>query len=360
MGNRAPPNGAFHPYNPGQIEWAVMAKGKRLVSTKPPKVFLSYSHGDRQWADRLLIHLRAIADKVEVWSDSQISVGASWEDEITKAISTADVAILLVSAEYLASTFIVSRELPTLLESAEQGRTLILPVMLSPAFLDPASPLLNFQFVNDPSRPLSDLKRSEQDKVFVEVARAIQGKLPQLTRAREGSRQPADPAAQLAPLVDDIAARVVQLLASEQKVSSPEGSTPAPASKPAPESKLVFVVMSFSGDMEPIFDGIAAAAASVGLEAKRVKDVSGDYRITDKIMEMILSSRLVVVDLSHERPNVYFELGYARASGKTVITIARRNTEIHFDVKDWTYIPYIDSRTLERDLRERLKNELQR
>jgi hypothetical protein len=77
-------------------------------------------------------------------------------------------------------------------------------------------------------------------------------------------------------------------------------------------------------------------------------------------MEMILSSRLVVVDLSHERPNVYFELGYARASGKTVITIARRKTKIHFDVKDWTYIPYIDSRTLERDLSERLKNELQR
>ena len=75
---------------------------------------------------------------------------------------------------------------------------------------------------------------------------------------------------------------------------------------------------------------------------------------------MILSSRLVVVDLTHERPNVYFELGYARASGKTVITIARRETQIHFDVKDWTYIPYIDSRTLERDLRERLTNELQR
>jgi hypothetical protein len=98
----------------------------------------------------------------------------------------------------------------------------------------------------------------------------------------------------------------------------------------------------------------------VGLEAKRVKDVLGDYRITDKIMEMILTSRFVVVDLSHERPNVYFELGYARASGKTVITIARRGTEIHFDVKDWTYIPYDDSRTLERDLRERLSNELRR
>ena len=54
---------------------------------------------------------------------------------------------------------------------------------------------------------------------------------------------------------------------------------------------------------------------------------------------MILSSRLVVADLTHERPNAYFELGYARGLGKTVITIARRDSNIHFDVKDWTYIP---------------------
>jgi nucleoside 2-deoxyribosyltransferase len=75
---------------------------------------------------------------------------------------------------------------------------------------------------------------------------------------------------------------------------------------------------------------------------------------------MILTSRFIVADLTHERPNVYFELGYARGAGKSVITIARQNAEIHFDVKDWTYIPYIDSRTLERDLKDRLMNELQR
>jgi hypothetical protein len=305
-------------------------------------------------------HLRAIADNVEVWSDAEIKIGASWHDEIARAISTADVAILLVSADYLASDFIASQELPTLLESSSHRRTLILPVMISPAFLDPASPLSRFQFVNNPDRPLSALKPNEQDQVFMEVARVIQQRLPKLTRPGGPGKQPADPAAQLAPLVDEIAARVVQLLASDQKMKPRDPGRPASSSTPSSESNLVFVVMSFSDDMEPIFEGIAAAAASVGLEARRVKDVSGDYRITDKIMEMILSSRLVIVDLTHERPNVYFELGYARASGKTVITIARRETQIHFDVKDWTYIPYIDSRTLERDLRERLTNELQR
>jgi len=328
------------------------------VSKTQPKVFLSYSHRDRRWVDRLLTHLRAIAYNVQVWSDADIKVGESWSNEIARAITSADVAVLLISADYLASDFIVNQELPVLLESASQGRTLILPVMVSPVLVT-HTPLVKFQFVNNPDHPLSALKPYEQDQVFMEVAHAIQQEFPKLASSKKPGKQSSAPATQLAPLVDKIAARVVQLLGSDQNLP-PRGPGKPTALAPSPDSKLVFAVMAFSDDMEPVFEGIAAAAASVGLEAKRVKDVSGDYRITDKIMEMILTARFVVVDLTHERPNVYFELGYARASGKTVITIARRDTQIHFDVKDWTYIPYIDSRTLERDLRERLMNELRR
>lgn len=59
-------------------------------------------------------------------------------------------------------------------------------------------------------------------------------------------------------------------------------------------------------------------------------------------------------------PTCIFELGYARGLGKTVITIAREGTTVHFDVKDWTYIPYVDSRILERDLKKRFEFELVR
>src|SRR5215472_8908980 len=68
--------------------------------------------------------------------------------------------------------------------------------------------------------------------------------------------------------------------------------------------------------------------------AERVKDVQGDYRITETILAMIRQARFVVADLTHERPNVYFELGYARGLGKTVITLLRAGTIAHFDVRD--------------------------
>lgn len=52
----------------------------------------------------------------------------------------------------------------------------------------------------------------------------------------------------------------------------------------------------------------------------------GDYRITDRILASIQRAGLVVVDLTQDRPNVYFELGYARGLGKTVVTIMREGT----------------------------------
>ena len=152
-------------------------------------------------------------------------------------------------------------------------------------------------------------------------------------------------------LAADIAARVIQQLLGHPLQCPADGQAPV-------DDNLVFVISPFTPDMEPVYLAIAAASATVGLHAERVKDVRGDYRITDLILAMIQRARLVVADLTHERPNVYFELGYARGLGKTVITIQRADTTAHFDVRDWTCLEYIDSRPLESDLLERLKFEL--
>jgi hypothetical protein len=64
----------------------------------------------------------------------------------------------------------------------------------------------------------STLKPSEREQVFAEIARVIQQKLPRLARRETPGKQPSDPATQLAPLVDEIAARVVQLLGSDRKL----------------------------------------------------------------------------------------------------------------------------------------------
>lgn len=152
-------------------------------------------------------------------------------------------------------------------------------------------------------------------------------------------------------LADQVTARVLAILDAR--------GHDAAAGPPVADDALVFVICSFAPEMEPVYTAIAAAAQSVGLHAERVKDVRGDYRITETILAMIRRARLVVADLTFERPNVYFELGYARGLGKTIITLLRTGTTAHFDVRDWAYLEYFDSRPLESDLRERLSYELQ-
>jgi hypothetical protein len=153
-------------------------------------------------------------------------------------------------------------------------------------------------------------------------------------------------------LADDVASRVIQMLSNATLDTS--------AVLESTDDGLVFLVCPFRPDMEPTYLAVAAAARAVGLRAERVKDVQGDYKITEKVLSMIRQARFVVADLTNERPNVYFELGYARGLGKTVITILRSGTTPHFDVRDWTYLEYSDSRPLERDLLERFQFELQR
>jgi len=123
-------------------------------------------------------------------------------------------------------------------------------------------------------------------------------------------------------------------------------------------AEKVFVIASFRDTMEPVFAAIESAARKVGLLAERTKDIPGDYKITDKIVEKIKSARFLVADLTLERPNVYFELGYARGLRKTVVTIAKKGAAVHFDVRDWNIIEYTDPRQLEEQLLRSFQSEL--
>lgn len=323
----------------------------KAKSVKKKTIYVTYSHSDRRWLEELLTHLAPLKATADVWSDTRIDAGSDWRAQITKAIATADVVILLVSAHFLASDFLTEVELPSILSAAQKRGTLVLPILISPCLWED-TPLNEFQFLNPPDKPLSSLSLVARDKAYVDIVRRLGSILSATVPVKPGLVASMDFAEEIARKVFD---RVKAELADFAQVKT--------SGRPEPQeeaSTLVFVICPFSPDMDPIFEGIREAAKAVGLEAKRVKDVVGDYQITTQLMSMIAQARLIVADLSHERPNVYFELGYARGLGKTVVTCAREETTIHFDVKDWAYIPYNDSRVLERALLDRFRFELEK
>jgi hypothetical protein len=98
--------------------------------------------------------------------------------EIEQALAAAKVAVLLVSADFLASEFITTNELPSFLAAAKAEGTLILPVIVSPCFFLHTKELQQFQAVNSPNRPLLRMKKAEQEEVFLRVAERIFKTIP--------------------------------------------------------------------------------------------------------------------------------------------------------------------------------------
>lgn len=139
------------------------------------QIFISYSHRDKIWLDELHTHLIPCLKQVpiEVWDDTKIKTGELWKDEISKALNSARIAILLVSPAFLASEFISNNELPHLLEAAEQGGLTIFWVPVRPSVYH-GTAIQKYQAVISPDRPLSKMKPSERDEKLVGICKQLQ------------------------------------------------------------------------------------------------------------------------------------------------------------------------------------------
>lgn len=128
------------------------------------------------------------------------------------------------------------------------------------------------------------------------------------------------------------------------------------------EEDYVFVLMSFEKDprLDDAYDAIVRGVTRWNPNAtvERVDQIEEDFKITDKVLECIDKATLIIADLTGERPNVYYEVGYARAKKKLLIHTAIDGTKLHFDVKDYNTIFWDSGRTLEKDLARRLRSML--
>lgn len=140
-------------------------------SNNRKKIFICYSHADYRHLERLQIHLADyVREKlIDVWDDTKIAPGAKWHEEMKNAIETTNIAVLLVSADFLASQFIAENELPPLLTAAQ---AIILPVIVSPCSYK-FSELSQFQAVNSSSKTLTKMNRHEREELWNRVANII-------------------------------------------------------------------------------------------------------------------------------------------------------------------------------------------
>jgi internalin A len=96
------------------------------------RLFFSYSHKDEGLRDELETHLKLLQrlGKLETWSDRRITAGQEWAGQIDDNLERADLILLLVSADFVASDYCYEKEMGRALERHQAGATRVVPVII--------------------------------------------------------------------------------------------------------------------------------------------------------------------------------------------------------------------------------------
>jgi hypothetical protein len=121
-------------------------------------------------------------------------------------------------------------------------------------------------------------------------------------------------------------------------------------------SNLVMVVMSFSDDpeLEDAYESYKEVCKGFKYDCRRIDDESNVPRILPEILAQIAGCALVIVDLSDEKANVYYELGYADGLKKPMLVTAKKGTKLPFDVKDIPVIFWENQKGLKEQLHKKI------
>lgn len=154
---------------------------QRAVSApKAAYLFCSYSHADETFRSQLEKHLALLRqqDAIHVWHDRRIQPGTDWKKEIDNNLEKADIVLLLVSADFMASQYCVGIEMKRALERQGSGSARVVPILIRECDLQGA-PFASFQWLPTGSKPVKNW--SNRDKAWTNVAQGIRHVVESLT-----------------------------------------------------------------------------------------------------------------------------------------------------------------------------------
>ncbi len=96
----------------------------------PVTLFYSYAHEDEGLRDELQRHLTILERRgvIRSWHDRAITAGSDWDHEIDQRLRTADVVLLLISNDFIASNYIFGVELDVAMQRQRSGEAVVVPI----------------------------------------------------------------------------------------------------------------------------------------------------------------------------------------------------------------------------------------
>lgn len=145
------------------------------------EVFCAYSHKDELLRNELETHVSILKRRgiVSVWHDRRIMGGIEWAEKIDEHLNSADIILLLVSSDFIASDYCYDKEMTRAMERHELGEARVIPVMLRPCDWDGA-PFFKLQGLPTDMKPVT--RWISQDEAFTNIAVGIRRVAEELRR----------------------------------------------------------------------------------------------------------------------------------------------------------------------------------
>ncbi len=142
-------------------------------------LFFSYSHLDENLRDQLEKHLAALRRQglIASWHDRRITAGTAFADAIDIQIEIAEVILLLVSPDFIASDYCMEKEMVRALQRHEANEARVIPIILRPCDWH-SLPFGSLLTAPTDGRPVT--MWPNQDEAFLNVVRAIKKALNEL------------------------------------------------------------------------------------------------------------------------------------------------------------------------------------
>lgn len=141
---------------------------------KEVEIFLSYAREDQKLLNELLKHLAILkrTGMAILWQDQDISAGTVWRKTLDKHMDTADIILLLISSDFIASDFCYSIEMQRAMKRHARHEACVIPVILRATDWHDA-PFTILQALPKNAKPV--VSWSNKDEAFLSVAKGIQG-----------------------------------------------------------------------------------------------------------------------------------------------------------------------------------------
>jgi hypothetical protein len=136
------------------------------------KIFFCYANNDEHLRKNLEKHLTLLKRKgyITSWHDRNITAGATWANEIDTHLTTADIILLLVSPDFMASDYCFDIEMKRAMERHKAGEAKVIPIILRPVAWE-ETPIGKLQVL--PTKAKAITKWSNRDEAFYNVAEGI-------------------------------------------------------------------------------------------------------------------------------------------------------------------------------------------